>query len=152
MLMYLTPKSTAYLENIWAWVADHDMDKESQDQIDIYAGREILIESQLAWLYGTASEHCVLYQYQLSDAKNILLVMIQTESPYFQSAPQAPNPFPTGLFSNNPQFKDCDSGSDTCAVSWAVRIIDSSTVYILRSGLYSWFSKYDQACLVTENC
>jgi hypothetical protein len=150
--MHLTSKSTAYLENVWAWVADHDMDKVSQDQIEIYAGRGILIESQRAWLYGTASEHSVLYQYQLSGAKNILLAMIQTESPYFQAVPEAPKPFSTGLFSNDPQFKDCDGDSDICAVSWAVRIIDSSAIYILGSGLYSWFSKYDQACLETESC
>ncbi|KMU92584.1 exo-beta-1,3-glucanase Exg0 [Coccidioides immitis H538.4] len=36
MLLHLTPRSSAYLENIWAWVADHDLDVVSQDQIDIY--------------------------------------------------------------------------------------------------------------------
>jgi hypothetical protein len=27
MLLHLKPESTAYLENVWAWVADHDLDK-----------------------------------------------------------------------------------------------------------------------------
>jgi hypothetical protein len=33
LLMHFTPKSSAYLENVWVWVADHDLDVETQDQI-----------------------------------------------------------------------------------------------------------------------
>jgi hypothetical protein len=33
LLMHFTPTSSAYLENVWVWVADHDLDVESQDQI-----------------------------------------------------------------------------------------------------------------------
>lgn len=35
--------------------------KVTQDQIDVYAGRVLLIKSKLAWLWGTAVEHCVFY-------------------------------------------------------------------------------------------
>lgn len=136
MLLHLTPKSSAYLENIWAWVADHDLDVVSQDQIDIYAARGILIESQgPTWLYGTSSEHNVLYQYQVSGAKDLVLGMIQTESPYFQPVPKAPKPFSTGLFPNDPTFNDCPAGSKTCAYSWALRVIDSTSTYFLGSGM-----------------
>jgi hypothetical protein len=34
------------MENVWVWVADHDLDKVTQDQIDIYVARGVLIESQ----------------------------------------------------------------------------------------------------------
>ncbi|KAM5453040.1 hypothetical protein McanCB49686_004992 [Microsporum canis] len=153
LLLHLTSQSSAYLENLWAWVADHDLDVASQDQIDIYAGRGILIESKgPTWLYGTASEHSVLYQYQVSSAKDLLLGMIQTESPYFQPAPKAPSPFTTGLFPNDPLFKECKANSRTCASSWALRVIDSVSVYSLGAGLYSWFSNYNQDCVKTENC
>jgi hypothetical protein len=131
----MTPQSSAYLENIWAWVADHDLDLVSQDQIDVYSGRGILIESQgPTWLYGTSSEHNVMYQYQLSQAKNVLMGMIQTESPYYQPVPKAPAPFTPGYFPNDPTFEDCDKSSLTCAVSWGLRIIDSSTAYFLGAG------------------
>lgn len=141
------------MENVWVWVADHDLDKISQDQIDVYVARGVLIESQgPTWLYGTASEHSVMYQYQLVGAKDVLLGMIQTESPYYQPVPRAPLPFATGLFTEDPTFDDCPSDSTTCAVSWAVRIIDSKTVYLLGAGLYSWFSDYSQDCLSTEDC
>ncbi|EEP79928.1 hypothetical protein UREG_04770 [Uncinocarpus reesii 1704] len=153
MLLHLTPRSSAYLENLWAWVADHDLDVVTQDQIDIYAARGILIESQgPTWLYGTSSEHNVLYQYQVSGAKDLLLSMIQTESPYFQPVPTAPKPFRTGLFPNDPSFKNCPANSTTCASSWALRVLDSTSTYILGAGLYSWFSNYNQDCVKTDNC
>ncbi|KAF3911278.1 hypothetical protein AA313_de0207710 [Arthrobotrys entomopaga] len=80
---------------MWAWSADHDIDLAAQTQLDVYSGRGILIESQgPLWLYGSASEHCVLYQYQIQNSADVLLSMIQTESPYFQGAPiGAPTPF-----------------------------------------------------------
>ncbi|KAL6229265.1 hypothetical protein BDW75DRAFT_249917 [Aspergillus navahoensis] len=153
LLLHLTPQSSAYLENVWVWVADHDLDKITQDQIDVYVARGVLIESQgPTWLYGTASEHCVFYQYQLSGAKDVLLGMIQTESPYYQPVPKAPHPFSTGLFKDDPTFDDCPADSTTCALSWGLRIIDSKTVYILGAGLYSWYSDYSQDCLETNNC
>jgi hypothetical protein len=153
LLLHLTPQSSAYLENVWVWVADHDLDKITQDQIDIYVARGVLIESQgLTWLYGTASEHCVFYQYQVSGAKEVVLGIIQTESPYYQPVPKAPRPFSTGLFKDDPTFDDCPADSTTCALSWGVRIIDSKTVYVLGAGLYSWYSGYSQDCLETNNC
>lgn len=62
------------------------------------------------------SEHSALYQYQLSGAKDILMGMIQTESPYFQAIPAAPAPFPA-IFPNDPTFSNCTAGSLLCSVS-----------------------------------
>ncbi|KAI9371139.1 pectin lyase-like protein [Aspergillus egyptiacus] len=153
LLLHLTTKSSAYLENIWAWAADHDLDKKSLDQVDVYSARGILVESQgPTWMYGTSSEHNVLYQYQVSNAKDLYMSMIQTESPYFQPVPKAPSPFTTGLFPNDPVFTKCAASSDTCALSWALRIIDSNSVYVMGAGLYSWFSGYDQDCVDAGNC
>lgn len=46
------------------------------NQISIYAARGTLIESEgPTWLYGTGSEHVVLYQYQLYGAKDVSLRM-----------------------------------------------------------------------------
>ncbi|OIW28355.1 pectin lyase-like protein, partial [Coniochaeta ligniaria NRRL 30616] len=153
LLLHLTPTSSAYVENLWAWVADHDIDIPAQTQIDIYSGRGILIESQgPSWFWGTASEHSVMYQYQLSNARDIFFSMIQTESPYFQPGPKAPAPFAPGVFPADPDFTSCSAASTTCAFAWALRMLDSSSVYIYSSGLYSWFSSYSQACVDAENC
>ena len=155
LLFHMTSQSSAYIENAWLWVADHDMDIVTQDQIDIYSGRGLLIESQgPTWLYGTSVEHNVLYQYQVSGANNLFMGVIQTESPYYQAAPTAPSPFTTelGLFANDPSFSKCKAGSVSCALSWAVRIVDSTNIYVLGAGLYSWFQEYKQTCLLTESC
>jgi len=155
MLLHLTKSSSAYLENVWAWVADHDLDIPAQTQIDIYAARGILIESQgPTWMYGTASEHCVLYQYQTYNAKNLFMGMIQTETPYWQSTPPAPAPFTSsvGKFHGDPTFSNCANGSLTCAMAWGLRVVQSRNVYMYGAGLYSWFNSYDQNCLETESC
>lgn len=41
MMLHLTSTSSAYLENIWAWTADHDIDDvpEGTAQIDVYVAR-----------------------------------------------------------------------------------------------------------------
>lgn len=40
MLLHLTDTSSAYLENMWAWVADHDFDSgPAQTQLDVYVAR-----------------------------------------------------------------------------------------------------------------
>ncbi|KAH8589167.1 family 55 glycoside hydrolase [Bisporella sp. PMI_857] len=155
LMLRLTSRSSAYLENIWAWVADHDLDIPAQTQIDIYVARGVLIESQKpTWLYGTASEHCVLYQYQTIGARNLFMATIQTESPYYQVAPPAPAPFTSALsvLPDDPKFAYCTAGSPTCAQSWGIRFIRSSGIFVYGAGLYSWFQEYGQACVPTNNC
>ncbi|KAL4962958.1 pectin lyase-like protein [Aspergillus stella-maris] len=152
-LLHMTPKSSAYMENVWMWVADHDLDTEDEGQIDIFSGRGALIESQgPTWMYSTSSEHNILYQYQLANANNTVMGMIQTESPYFQPSPQAPQPITTGSFPNDPTFGDCSTDSRTCGMSWGMRMLDSSSVYLLGAGLYSWYSDYSQDCVDSGNC
>ncbi|RKL32578.1 Glucan 1,3-beta-glucosidase [Fusarium proliferatum] len=148
LMLHLTPDSSGYFENVWMWTADHDFDTADQTQVDIYVGRGMLIESKgPTWLWGTSVEHCVLYQYQLSGAQNVVMGLIQTETPYFQSFPEAPAPFKPGAFPNDPEFHNCTKTSKSCAMAWALRIIDSSAVHVLSAGLYSFFNRYDQTCL-----
>ncbi|KAK3296411.1 pectate lyase superfamily protein-domain-containing protein [Chaetomium fimeti] len=153
MLVHITKEASAYFENTWFWVADHDLDIPAQTQIDVYVARGFLIEStHPTWLYATASEHCVLYQYQTLNAANVFMGMIQTEAPYYQVAPRAPAPFTPGTFAADPTFDYCDPASTKCAVSWGVRFINSESIYLYGAGLYSWFSEYSQVCVALENC
>ncbi|RHZ63561.1 hypothetical protein CDV55_106217 [Aspergillus turcosus] len=153
MLLHLTASSSGYFENVWAWVADHDLDAPvdsnstttTSTQINIYAGRGP------TWFYGCASEHSILYQYQLSGAKDIYLGHIQTETPYFQDKPDAASPYTIGTFTNDPTFAECTSGS-SCEEAWALRVLSSSDVFIYSAGFYSFFQQYSQACLANENC
>jgi len=76
--------SGLYMENNWLWVADHDLDDTLNDntQITIYAGRGLLDESLQGrvWLYGTAVEHHVKYEYQFVDTRDVFMGQIQTET------------------------------------------------------------------------
>ncbi|KJR87858.1 LysM domain protein [Sporothrix schenckii 1099-18] len=156
LLFHLTPAASAYIENFWVWTADHDLDIASQDMINVYTGRGVLIESQgPTWLWGSASEHSVLYQYQFSRASNLFCSMLQTESPYFQPSPGAPAPFVPGMFPDDPTFADCAlpiAANSRCALAWPVRILDSTDIFVYSAGLYSWFQSYAKNCEIGNNC
>ncbi|KAI9831040.1 MAG: hypothetical protein M1819_005278 [Sarea resinae] len=154
LLLHVTSKATIYLENNWFWVADHELDLSDHGQISVYNGRGVLIESAdgPVWMYGTSAEHSQLYNYQLNNAGSIYMAMVQTETPYYQSDPNALTPFKPGSSSDysDPDFSDCTT--DSCRKSWGLRIVDSSDVLIYGTGLYSFFDNYEQTCLDTESC
>ncbi|OJZ89792.1 glycoside hydrolase family 55 protein [Aspergillus luchuensis CBS 106.47] len=151
LLFHATQNASVYLENTWFWTADHDLDASGHGQINIYNGRGILLESQgPAWLYGTAAEHNQLYNYQVSNAKNVFMGLIQTETPYYQANPNALTPFTPQTSWSDPDFSYCTT--DSCRKAWGLRIINSSETYIYGAGLYSFFDNYSQTCLATESC
>lgn len=39
LLLHVTSQANIYMENTWGWVADHELDLGTRDQIDIYNGR-----------------------------------------------------------------------------------------------------------------
>ncbi|KAJ4373193.1 hypothetical protein N0V83_003486 [Neocucurbitaria cava] len=146
MQLHMTKSSSGYFENVWLWTADHELDEADHSQIDIYNGRGMLIESQgPVWLYGTASEHSQLSQYQLSGAKDIWFGAIQTETPYYQPNPAAAVPFTT-----NAKFFDPDMSNQTSA--WALRVLDSESVWNYGAGTYSFFQNYAQDCVNSQDC
>ena len=187
LLLHVTQKATIYLENNWFWVADHELDlgtynfpqymmidanniKGDHNQINIFNGRGVLIESDVGpvWLYGTSSEHSVLYNYQISNASSVYMSLIQSETPYFQSNPDATTPFTTNSKYQDPTF----SGNSSSKKAWGLRIVDSKDVFVYGAGLYSFFvsflhsmlvyfqvwmltvlqDNYVQTCLATESC
>ncbi|OWP03326.1 1,3-beta glucanase [Marssonina coronariae] len=150
MLLHITSKASAYLENTWFWVSDHELDLADHNQINIYNGRGVLITSEEGpvWLYGTSSEHNVLYNYQISNASNVYMALIQTETPYFQSNPDATTPFKVQAAYSDPTF----AGTSSVNKAWGLRIVNSDDVFVYGAGLYSFFDNYSQTCLTTESC
>ncbi|KAJ6540959.1 pectin lyase fold/virulence factor [Mycena sp. CBHHK59/15] len=147
--LHLTSESTAYLEGTWVWLADHDLDEPGggQDQVSIYSGRGILSESAgPVWLIGNASEHHVLYQYNLANAKSHYMGLIQTETPYIQ-----PNPVAAEPFTVNTAFKDPASWSDI-SQAWGLWVTSSDDILVFGAALYSFYSNYDQGFLTPVNC
>lgn len=152
MLMHITQQASAYLENCWFWVADHELDITAHNQTDIFNGRGLYVESQgPTWLYGTSSEHNQLYNYQFANARDVFMGAIQTETPYMQSSPDAlQGGFPPNAAFSDPTFADCTT--ESCKKSWGLRIVESSDIYMYGGGLYSFFDNYIQTCLDTESC
>ncbi|KAK3303240.1 pectate lyase superfamily protein-domain-containing protein [Chaetomium strumarium] len=150
MAMHVTKQaSNLYMENVWLWTADHDIDDAANTQITIYSGRGLYIESQNGpfWLWGTGSEHHVLYQYQLANTRNIFMGQIQTETAYFQPTPNALVPFSPVASLNDPDFAaSCAGVSGNCANGWGLRVINSQDVLVYGAGLYSFFNNYSTAC------
>ncbi|KAI1798684.1 glycoside hydrolase family 55 protein [Daldinia bambusicola] len=152
MSMHIS-KSAAriYAENVWLWVADHDVDNSALTQIKVYAGRGLLVESTVGtiWLVGTSIEHHVRYQYQFSKTQNIFAGQIQSETPYYQPNPGARQPFPLNLSIDDPNFDIlCPQGSSpsTCSESWGLRVSASKSVLVYGAGLYSFFNNFSTAC------
>ncbi|KAJ6095063.1 hypothetical protein N7467_002576 [Penicillium canescens] len=154
MSMHITSvASGVYLENVWLWTADHDLDTGNDIQISIYTGRGLLVEGKNVWLYGTGSEHHSLYQYQFSGATSIVAGFIQTETPYYQPNPNAANsPYPTNTALKDPTFSSCLGGNCNAL---GLRVLDSKSVIVYGAGLYSFFNNYSTTCStfpLPENC
>lgn len=86
-------------------------------------------------MIGTSSEHNVLYNYQISNAANVYMALIQTETPYYQSNPDATTPFTSNAKFSDPSF----SGTASVNKAWGLRVVDSKDVYVFGGGLYSFF-------------
>ena len=151
LMLHLTSSASLLMSNNWGWLADHELDNPDHDQISLYNGRGILVESQgPVWLYGTAFEHSMLYNYQFANAKEIYAGVIQSETAYMQANPNALQPFPPLTSYSDPTFSECFA--TTCFKTYGLRIYNSTYVLIYGTGLYSFFDNYDSGCLLTNNC
>lgn len=74
----------------------------------------------------------------------------QTETPYYQPNPNALSPYTAGGFPSDPTFENC--ADDLCAGAWALRVLNSSNVYIYSAGFYSFFQNNELGCTDEEDC
>ncbi|RYO88204.1 hypothetical protein DL764_008763 [Monosporascus ibericus] len=170
MMLHMTKESSGFFDNVWVWVADHDLDDplnaeafngkngipenvytQSMTLVSIYVGRGVLIESDgPTWFWGGGSEHAQLYQWQLLDASNIVMGHLQTETPYYQDNPTALEPYTVGEWPADPRFEDC--AEDFCKKAWAMRILNSTDVFLYGLGFYSFFQDNNLGCALSEEC
>lgn len=144
--LHLTAHSSAYIEGLWVWLADHDWETYAGTQITVYSGRGILSESNgPVWGFGTASEHHVIYQYNFANADNHFFALPQTETPYYQPTPAPPTPFTSLVQYHDPSFRNEMS-------AWALVVTRSSNIVIFGAGFYSFFQNYTQGCLTNTTC
>ncbi|RAL02841.1 glycoside hydrolase family 55 protein [Aspergillus ibericus CBS 121593] len=131
-LLHLSTTSSAYIENMWGWTADHDLDGDNPQTIS--TGRGILVEGTAAtWLIGTGFEHNTLYQYNFQYARNVFTAMQQSESPYWQgpgSSALNPAPWDEYLGSSDPTYSNCAEDDSKCRMALFERIYGSSDLFL----------------------
>ncbi|KAI8615101.1 pectate lyase superfamily protein-domain-containing protein [Chytriomyces sp. MP71] len=153
MMFHSTPTSGFYMENCWWWTADHELDMAGHNQISLFTGRGLWVESQDAvWLYGTASEHNQLYNYQFTNTTAVFASMFQVETPYFQGVPNALTPFAPSTKYKDPNFSTCSASDAACKKTWGLRFYHSNNVLVYGAGLYSFYDNYSQDCYATQSC
>lgn len=159
LTMHITSSAAnVYLENVWLWVADHDVEDPNLTQITVYAGRGLLVEStQPLWLWGTAVEHHTLYQYQFVSASTVFMGQIQTETAYYQPNPPALLPFAPNSQYSDPDFSticfattgfnftNTTTFTNNCD-GYGLRILNSKDILAYGVGLYSFFDNYNTSC------
>ena len=155
MTMHITPSaSNLYLENVWLWTADHDVEDPNLTQITIYNGRGLYIEATSGpiWLVGTAVEHHTLYQYQFANTQTVYMGQIQTETAYYQPNPPAYLPFPAVPSIHDPDYTAiCSNSTATNCDGYGLRILNSSSILTYGAGLYSFFDNYNTSCSAQGN-
>ena len=123
-LLEVSETGGGYIENMWGWVADHEIDGNHPITVHSAEGIEIRTASagvSLA-MVGTAFEHSADYQYRVTNASHVAFVYPQSETAYWQSPP-------TGE---------------------GVHITGSSQVTLYGCGLYNWFHGVQAATLNVE--
>ncbi|KAI1435804.1 glycoside hydrolase family 55 protein [Xylaria sp. CBS 124048] len=119
----LAPTSSAYIENVWNWVADH-ITEDFSGGTHIAGKGGVLVEStQGTWLHALGSEHWWLYQLNFHNADNVLVSFFQSETNYDQgdNTPQIP-PAPWVADVTNwgdPDFSWCTGGDTRCRSTYS---------------------------------
>jgi glucan 1,3-beta-glucosidase len=162
LLMHISRGGSVYVEGTWGWVADHDLDSPApegfRDQINVFNARGFLCESLgPVFLYGTGFEHSLLYQYNFDGAANVFAAMLQTETPYMQPVTPFMHSQPSIYFNelqtlgSDPRTASdfcTEAQSGQCEMSLALRLKNSSNIWIYGAGFYSFFNSWSQDCIV----
>ncbi|KAI0882532.1 glycoside hydrolase family 55 protein [Annulohypoxylon maeteangense] len=158
MLAHFTASSSAYVDNMWGWTADHDLDGVDNPLTNpqyISVGRGVLIEStKPSWFIGFASEHNTLYEVNINGAENVFVGFQQSETPYWQggnSSLHASDPWTPVALKSDPDFSWCAADDAHCRMSIYQRISDSKDLNLYAGGFWTFFNA-NKACDAGVSC
>ncbi|KAI5304728.1 hypothetical protein KEM56_006052 [Ascosphaera pollenicola] len=146
--LHLSSSSSAYVENTWVWVADHQSENYqdgSKNNVRIAGKAGVRVEATKGtWLYGLGSEHWWFYSLGLINSQNVAIALLQAETNYDQGEgaggnTQAPNPWTANTAEGDPTFSTCKS--DTCRVGYAAWITGGSDIFLYGEGGYKFDAK-----------
>jgi len=75
---------------------------------------------------------------------------MQTEVAYFQGNPNSLSPFTPQASWGDPLYANCTVPN--CYKTWALRLVNSSEIYIYGAGFYSFFENWSTGCLDGQDC
>lgn len=142
--LHFTNSSSAYVENVWNWVADHiTEDFEGGSSIAGKAGA--LVESTKGtWLHALGSEHWWLYQLNLRSAENVVVTLLQSETNYEQgdnAKSIAPAPWKPDVDGwGDPDFSWCSEDDARCRMGLSNYIQGGSDIFYYGSASWAFFS------------
>ena len=140
-LIHITSSASAYLENVWGWNADHDIDPTTGgvNANSIQTGRGALIESTSPTFFvGVAMEHCSLYSVHPYHAQNLFLGMIQDETPYWQRDNAAPSNWIPNTKYGDPDFENCALGDINCRQAFGLHFDGGGDIFSYGSGVWTF--------------
>ncbi|ORY61589.1 glycoside hydrolase family 55 protein [Pseudomassariella vexata] len=155
--LHFSSTSSAYVENVWNWVADHTTESFEGGSSIAAKGGALVESTRGTWLHALGSEHWWLYQLNLRQARNVLVSMLQTETNYDQGdnveqIPPAPwTPDVQGW--GDPDFSWCEDEDARCRMGFANYIQGGADIYTYASASWAFFSGPGyQACAGTFQC
>lgn len=159
-MVHLTSSSSAYIENMWGWTADHSLERGGHQ--NIATGRGLLVEAtKPTWLTGTGFEHNTLYNYNIHNAQYIYAGLQQTETAYWQgvgSQQNAPGPWTADRRFGDPDFSWCAGGDQSCRMGLAQNIDGGANLYLYGAAFWTFFHGEVSTCyncaptICGENC
>ncbi|EKD17927.1 uncharacterized protein L3040_004467 [Drepanopeziza brunnea f. sp. 'multigermtubi'] len=140
-LVHLTASSSAYIENMWGWIADHSLDGGSAQNIAV--GRGLLVEATKGtWIAGASFEHCVLYSYNFHRAQNVFVGMLQSETAYWQgegAQQNAPAPWTASATVGDPDYSWCGGSDQKCRMGVHANIDGGKNLFLYAAGFWTFF-------------
>lgn len=142
--MHFTKSSSAYVENVWNWVADHITESFSGGSSIAAKGGALVESTKATWLHALGSEHWWLYQLNLRQASNVMVSMLQAETNYEQgdnTRQIPPAPWKADVDGwGDPDFSWCGGGDKRCRMGFANYINGGSNIYTYGSAAWAFFS------------
>ncbi|KAG6009746.1 hypothetical protein E4U21_001495 [Claviceps maximensis] len=148
--LHLTDSSSAYVENTWVWVADHN--SEGGGGCNIAAKGGVLVQATKGtWLHALGVEHWWLYQLNLWESKNVFVSMLQAETNYDQGSKSwqhPPAPWKADVKGwNDPDFSWCEGEDGYCRKGLSNFITGGSGIRHYASAAWDFFrGPYYEAC------
>jgi hypothetical protein len=139
--VHLSATSSAYIDNMWSWVADHATDNSTKGTRTAAKGGMLVEATKGTWIVGLGSEHYWLYQLSYHNAKNVFTSFFQSETNYNQNADATPPPAPFTPTEADADFSWCSGDDGTCymgpAQYWST---GNENIYHYAAGSWNFFN------------